>query len=55
MKNKSVNETQTTFQGSNMYELDDMLQETFARKRSLTEAHQNYLDQFLAAFQEKVA
>ena len=38
-----------------MNDLEDMLQETFARKRSLTEAHQNYLDQFLAAFQQKVA
>ena len=54
MKKGSVNETQTTFQGSNMNDLDDMLQETFARKRNLTEAHQSYLDQFLTAFQEKV-
>ena len=51
MKNRSVNETiSTTF----MNDLDDMLQETFARKKNLTEAHQSYLDQFLAAFQEKV-
>ena len=50
MKKGSVNETQTTFLGSNMNDLDDMLQETFARKKSLTEAHQSYLDQFLAAF-----
>ena len=37
-----------------MNDLDDMLQETFARKKNLTEAHQDYLDQYLAAFQRKV-
>jgi len=35
--------------------LDDLLQETFARKQSLTETNQELTGRYLDAFQEKVA
>ena len=34
--------------------IDDLLQETFAKKQSLTQTNAEYLDRYLEAFEQKV-
>ena len=51
---QSLLDQSSAFIVSKLVELDDLLQETFIRKESMSATNREYLDRYLSAFHEKV-
>lgn len=52
--NRNLSLDNSAFIVSRLNMLDDLLQETFAKKQSLTQTNAEYLDRYFEAFQDKV-